>query len=176
MTITRQKGFALKLQPTVAQLLDPKISISEAPKNVVEEWSQNHALEMFLAGVNKNISQAATVSNYESSMRGARGYHEAYLGHFLINGKKPTPPPKVKVNEHNIAKIEHGILEAYKNMTSPPYSVLKSAFAKKLSISNDGIQKFANELNGVMVRTLDENLNVQNISMGTYNHSWWPHG
>ena len=73
-------------------------------------------------------------------MRGAQGYHEAYLGHFLINGKKAAPPPKVKVNEHNIARIESGILEAYKNMSTSPYSTLKSTFAKYYSISNDGIQ------------------------------------
>ena len=36
--------------------------------------------------------------------------------------------------------------------------VLKSAFAKVYFVSNDGIQKFAKELNGVMIRTLDENL------------------
>ena len=47
VNITRQKGFTLKLQPTIAQLLDPKISISVVP-NVVEEWSQNHVLVMIL--------------------------------------------------------------------------------------------------------------------------------
>ena len=80
-------------------------------------------------------------------MRGVREYYQAYVGHFLINGKGPTPSPKVKVNEHNIAKIEHGILEAYKNMDSSSYSVFKSAFAKFYSISNEGIEKFAKELN-----------------------------
>ena len=113
---TGQKGFIPKLQPSIAQLLDPKISIFEAPKNI-EEWSQNHAFEMVLAGINKNISQAATVFNYDCRMQGVQGYHQAYLGHFLINGKK-TPPPKVKVNDQNIAKIEHGILEAYEDMNS----------------------------------------------------------
>lgn len=43
-------------------------------------------------------------------MRGVWGHYQAYLGHFLINGKKPTPPQKVKMNEHNIAKIQHGTL------------------------------------------------------------------
>ena len=82
-------------------------------------------------------------------MCGVRGYHQEYLGHFLINGKKPTPRPKVKVNERNITKTEHGILEVYKNMNSSSYSVLKSTFEKFYSISNDEIQKFAKELNGV---------------------------
>lgn len=96
-------------------------------------------------------------------MRGAQGYHAAYLGHFLINGKKAAPPPKVQLNEHNIAKIESAILDAYKSMNTSPYSLLKSAFAKYYFVSNDGIQKFCKELNGVMIRTLDEDLNVQNI-------------
>ena len=43
------KSFTLKLQQTIPQLLDPKISSFEAPKDVAEEWSQNHVLEMVLA-------------------------------------------------------------------------------------------------------------------------------
>ena len=102
---------------------------------------------MVLAGVNKNLCQAATVFSHGCSMRGVREYHQACVGHFLINGKGPTPSPKEKVNEHNTAKIEHSILEAYKNMDSSSYSVSKSAFAKFYSISNEGIEKFAKELN-----------------------------
>ena len=37
VNITGQKTFTLKLQPTAAQLLDLKISIFEAPKDVAEE-------------------------------------------------------------------------------------------------------------------------------------------
>ena len=48
-------------------------------------------------------------------------------------------------------------------MKSSSYSVLESAFAKFYSISNDGIQKFAKVLGGVMIRTLDQNINVQNV-------------
>ena len=62
------------------------------------------------------------------------------------------------MNEQNITKIEHGILEAYKNTNSSSYSFLKWAFAKFYSISDDGIQKFAKQLNGVMIWTLDKNL------------------
>ena len=108
---------------------------------------------MVLTGVNKSISRSATVFNNECGMRGVRGYYHSYLGDFVMNGKKPTPP------EYNVAKIEHGILEAYKNFNSSSYFVLKSAFSKFYSISNDGIQKFAKDLNGVMISTLDENLN-----------------
>ena len=152
VNITLQKVFALKLQPTDEQLLDHKISVLRAPKDV-EKRSQNHALEMLLTGVNKSISRAATIFNYECGMRGVRGYHHSYLGDFVMNGKKPIPP------EYNVAKIEHGILEAYKNSNSSSYFVLKSAFSKFYSISNDGIQKFAKDLNSVMISTLDENLN-----------------
>ena len=95
-------------------------------------------------------------------MRGVRGYHQAYLGHFLINGKKPTPPLRLEMNEYNIAKIEYDILEAYKNINSSSYSVLKSAFAKIYSIFNDGIE-FFKQLNGVMIRTLNNNLIVKKV-------------
>jgi len=91
------------------------------PGCLLTTWSQFLLKNAFsfqfinILGVNKNVSQATIVSNYESSMRGAQGYHAAYLGHFLINGKKAAPPPKVQLNEHNIAKIESAILDAYKS-------------------------------------------------------------
>ena len=40
---------------------------------------------------------------------------------------------------------------------------MRGPFGKWYSIFNDGIQKFCEELNSVMVRTLDENYNVTNI-------------
>ena len=106
-------GSNLKLQTDVAQLLDPKVSLFVPAKDTVEEWSQNHATSVILSGVNKNLSQASIVGMYETSMRVAKGYHKAVLGDLQINGKKFLPPPRDTLNEHNISRVEHALLEAF---------------------------------------------------------------
>ena len=62
-------------QMDVAKLLDPKISIHCAPKDLAEEWSQNYSLSLIPAGANKNLSQAATIHFYSSAVTGVQGYH-----------------------------------------------------------------------------------------------------
>ena len=64
--------------------------------------------------------------------------------------------------------MQKALLEAYKELcntvhNSSPYKALRGPFAKWYSIFNNGIQKFSMELNGVMIRTLDENLTITNI-------------
>ena len=78
-----------------------------------------------------------------------------------------APPPKVRLNEHNIVNFEHGILEVFKQtdttqINPSPYVAMQGSFSKYYSIFNDGMQKFTMELNGVMVRTLRENFKVTN--------------
>ena len=48
------------------------------------------------------------------------------------------------------------MLESYKEMDNTPYKSLKAGCP--YSIFTDGIQKFSMELNGVMVRTHDDEL------------------
>ena len=146
-------------------MLDPKISIFESPKNSTEQWSQDYALSTVISGANKNLSQAATVHLYETAMGGVRGYHKTVLGDLELNGKKIPPPPKVTLNEHNISQFQNGLLMAYKqlNRSDSPYNSLRGSFAKYYSVSNDGIQKFSMELNGVMIRTLNDDLKITNV-------------
>ena len=66
------KGGNIKFPPQkkIALMLDPKISIFESPKNSTEQWSQDYALSTVISGANKNLSQAATVHLYETTMGG----------------------------------------------------------------------------------------------------------
>ena len=148
------KGGNIKFtQKNIALMLDPKISIFESPKNSTGQWSQDYALPTVISGANKNLSQAATVHMYETAMGGVRSYHKTVLGDLELNGKKIPPPPKVTLNEHNISQFQNGLLIAYKqlNRSDSPYNSLRGSFAKYYSISNDGIQTFSMELNGVMI-------------------------
>ena len=135
----------------------------------IEEWSQFFCLSVTLSAANKNISQAATVHLYDTTIVGVRGYYDSVLGKVEVDGKRiPPPPPKVQLNDHNISTMQKALLEAYKELditahNSTPYKALRGPFAKWYSIFNDGIQKFSMELNGVMIRTLDENLTITDI-------------
>ena len=160
------KGQGLKFtQKTIDSMIDPKISIFSKANNETEEWAQNNALSIILSGTNKNLSQAAIVHLYNTAMNGVQSYHQTVLGNIELNGKKISPPPRVAINEDNILSIQSGLLEAYKKMDCniSPYKALHCSLSKFYSIFNDGIQKFSKELNGVMLRTLDENLIITNI-------------
>ena len=66
-----------------------------------------------------------------------------------------------------IAQIQNGLLEPYKHLDSFDFNVCSykaiwDSFAKYYSIFDDGIQKFSMELNGVVLQTPDEDLNVTN--------------
>ena len=145
-------------------MLDPKISIFESPINSTEQWSQDYALSTVISGANKNLTQAATVHLHETAMGGVRGYHKTVLGYLKLNGKKIPPPPKVTLNEHNICQFKNGLM-AYKqlNRSDSSYNSLRDSFAKYYSVSNDDIQKFSVELNGVMIRTLNDDLKITNV-------------
>ena len=65
------KGGNIKFtKKKIALMLDPKISIFESPKNSTGQWSQDYALSTIISGANKNLSHAATVHLYETTMGG----------------------------------------------------------------------------------------------------------
>ena len=167
-TITVKTNIKLR-HIDIASLLDPKISITAKPRDKLEAWAQNYALSVILTGVNKNISQAATVYMYDTTMVGLRGFYDIVFGDVEVDGKRIPPPPKVHVNNHNITLMEKGLLEAFKTLdvsgrcNVSTYKALRGPFSKWYSLFHDGIQKFGMELNGVMIRTLDEELTGTNI-------------
>ena len=67
-------------------------------------------LSVVLAAVNKNISQAAAVHLYETAHTGVKGCHGAVLSRVELDGKKIVPPPKVRLNEHNIKDFQGALL------------------------------------------------------------------
>ena len=69
------------------------------------------------------------------------------------------------LNEHNIPQFPNGLLMAYKqlNRSDSPYNSLRGPFAKYYSVSNDDIQMLSMELNGVMIRTLNDDLKITDV-------------
>lgn len=165
-------SFTKKARPPkfmhVGQMLDPKMSLTDIPRSPCEEFAQNNCLSSILFGVNHNVSQRTTVQIYNHTQSSISNYHETHLAGIVLDGKKFESARKICLNEHNIVNFEKAILNTFREsdgtaMNYSPYSVLRGPFSKYYSIFHDGIQKFGMELNGVMARALNENLNIVNV-------------
>ena len=76
---------------------------------------------------------------------------------------------KIKLNEHNIAQIQHVAFKAFKESESQnnPFNALKGYYGKYYGIMHDGIMKFNQEQNGVFIRLLqsqaEKGLSIVNL-------------
>ena len=93
---------------------------------------------------------------YDTVIEGIREYHSTVLASVEINNKKIAPHSKVALNKDNIHVAQSALLKSYQNDAGEtnPYQGLRSYYGKFYSLIHDGIQKFANELNGAYVRIL----------------------
>ena len=111
------------------------------------------------------LSNYASIEFYNSVMDGVREYHSTALSGVEIDGLKVAPPPKVKLTKDNINKAQSALLDSVKSsqLESNPFESLRRHNGKYFSIMHDGIQKFAKELNGAMIRTLNSKSDIINI-------------
>jgi len=122
-----------------------------------------------MTGARKALSNASTQDLYSTSLRGIRQYHKSKLGNLEIDGKKFRKPVRVKINLHDITRVQKGIADAYKklrkstSLNKATYKALTETHGRFYSIMNDGIQKFPQEFNGVFVRIIDFNFEVSNL-------------
>ena len=72
-------SFKPKAHPTkfmnIGQMIDPKITLHDPPRNYYNEFAQNHCLSCVLFGVNHNNSQTMTVDMYNQSQHSIMKYH-----------------------------------------------------------------------------------------------------
>ena len=148
---------------TVGELLDPKIGLSAQCKDKADVWSKEFMLKLMHTGVKKQVSNETNLETYDCVMEGIRDYHRVVLPDIKIDNRKLSAPPKVQIDRNNIHKPLRAILESFKEGPDilNPYNILfKQPSGKIFSLMHDGIQKFSRELNGVMVRTLSEEMDV----------------
>ena len=112
----------LKFVP-INTMLDPKLSMTEPPKDDLDEWAKNFCLSTILTGTKKMVSQETTIEFNESVVQGVKGYHNTVLKDVAVNKWKVVPPPKVLLDYNNIPKYEKALLTSYRESPDPqnPY-------------------------------------------------------
>ena len=159
-------------------MLDPKISLYSECKDDLDVWSKKFCFKTVHAGINKLASNNSSIECHESVMDGIREYHASVLSNVEINNCKVALAPKVQLNKNDISEVQSAVLKAFKesNDDKNPYAMLNKHYGKYYFIMHDSIQKFSQELNGSMIRTvsLDNNVvkvpwSLANIERGSLN-------
>ena len=161
----KSKGKQLKTTG-IASFMEKDIGMHDECKDDSDVWAKKFAMDTVLTGCQKMVSQRASLTFYETVMKGVKGYHNTALGHVSINGKKIKAQPKIKLNDNNIATLQHAVCDVFTESTDSPNGALRKPYGKYYSIMHDGIQKFSRELNGVFIRTVqldDDGVKIINI-------------
>ena len=76
------------------------------------------------------VSQRTSIAFYES-VTDVKSYHILVLS----TGCAVAPPKKIKLNEHNIAQIQHAAFKAFKESENEnnPFNTLKGYYSKYYS-------------------------------------------
>ena len=95
-------------------------------------WFKKFCLKTVHSGVNKLVSNNASIEFDESVMDGVREYHASVLSNVEINNCEVAPFPKVQLNKNNISEVQSAIFKAFKkgNDDSNPYAMLNKHYGK----------------------------------------------
>ncbi len=161
--VTLKNNLSVKMKP-ISEALDQAIDLSQPCKDDVDKWAKRFLLKTLRTGVNKTVSNEASLEFYDSVIDGCKDYHKTVLKNVVVNDQIIPPPPKVRVNRNNISIPQKSILTAIQESLEKnnPYNIFTHQ-SDYYSIMHDGIQKFRMELNGVILRTIDTDLEVLNI-------------
>ena len=98
-------------------------------------------------------------------MDGVTEYHASVLSNVEINNCKVASSSKVQLNKNNISEVQSAFLKAFKESNDDEnyYAISNKHYGKYYSIMHDSIQKFSQELNGSMIRTVSSDNNVVNV-------------
>ena len=174
-TEIKDKNTTVSLHKGVKIVTQNQKTIFEAMKGVplstpcqddIDKWSKRSMLRLVHKGVKKMISNEATLELYETQVEGAQDYHNVVLKRVKVNDELIPPPKRVLVNKNNVHLVHEALLRSFKKSTDPenPYHVLlREDRGEFYSLMHDGIQKFGMELNGVIVRTINNDIDVVNV-------------
>ena len=149
------KNKGKKVRTTfISSYLEKDLGMHEVCKDENDIYAKEFAMDLILTGCQKMVSQASSITYYNTVMKGMKGAHEVIFGRMTLNGRKIKGIPKLSLNENNVNVMQHSILNAYTSLDISPNETLRQPYGKYYSIMHDGIQKFSRELNGVHLRTV----------------------
>ena len=98
------------------------------------------------------------LGSYFSFFLGVRDDHKTVRKGVEVNGHKLLPPPRVTLSKHHISLAQESLVSSYKvsDDADNPFYALRNYSGHFYSIMHGEIKKFAKELNGTFLRTLNE--------------------
>ena len=83
----RNKGKTLRTT-SITAYMDRDIGIHDPSKDDIDLWAKKFAFDVILTGCQKMVSQCASLTFYDTVIKGVKGYHSAAMGNVTINGNK----------------------------------------------------------------------------------------
>ena len=90
--------------------MDPTIDLKQNPTNDLQKWAVRTVFKTVYQGANESLSNTTVVENYEIGYEMVNEYHNTIKSsHDQL--RKIPPPPKIRLNCHNILDVQKAILE-----------------------------------------------------------------
>ena len=100
-----------KKSQDIRDMLDPQIDLMHKPQDDLEPWALGTAYKTVHQGANKCISNAAVLEFYNNGHGMVKDYHTVLKKSGIKALANLPPPPKVRLNDHNITDVQRTLLE-----------------------------------------------------------------
>ena len=94
----------------IMDMLDPQMDLVHKPQDDLEWWAIGSAYKRVHQGANKCISNASVLEFYNGHGM-VKDYHTVLKKSGIKALANLPPPPKVRLNDHNITDVQHMLLE-----------------------------------------------------------------
>ena len=108
LKISRNKP-KLKLRD-IRDIFDSQIDLVHKPQDGFERWALGTVCKTVHQGANKCISSAAVLEFYNNGHDMVKGYHTVLKKSGMKVLANLSPPPKVRLNDHDITDIQRTFL------------------------------------------------------------------
>ena len=99
-----------KKMQDIRDMLDPQMDLVHKPQDDLEWWAVGIAYKRVHQGANKCISNASVLEFYNNHGM-VKDYHTVLKKSGIKALANLPPPPKVRLNDHNITDVQRMLLE-----------------------------------------------------------------
>ena len=143
---------------SVDSSMEKSLKTNDSADSAMKKVAKGFCFSIVHSGVNKRLSEAAVIEQYEVAYAGIAEHHavqqrqlqDKYAG--ITNNITIEKPQKCCLDDNNIFKYEKSILSAYQTDPNGKYGLVKSS--KFWGIMHDGIMKSNNEYNGMYISSV----------------------